>query len=382
MPVIAFTDPDPIAGPSRLAISLNLAGLALLVWGVIAEAHLGLGDGHLAALVLLVAAVAGWVGWVFLRFRPVPGKTAACLAIMGLAGGALTAFAPLGVVFVAVAALGATIAWPLRSAGWIVAAGLMAMLVSVPASGQKFSVVFVGLAAALTGTVNGSQPPTVRRAGRPGCPDPGHRSQGGRRAGPGRAAGRPQPPGPGAARRAGSHPVGPFAAVGSPRRPGQYRSPGGRGERTAGQHQAAGTRRAWTKLGARSGLCEKMPVPLEEELARLARDRRAEVRVCGQPRALSPDVTLALYRVAQEALTNVVKHAPGQLAQIELGFADDRVILSVSNPRSGSANGSPLKDSGGGYGLQGIKERVLLLGGHVDVGPTAEGWLVHAEVPA
>jgi signal transduction histidine kinase len=122
--------------------------------------------------------------------------------------------------------------------------------------------------------------------------------------------------------------------------------------------------------------------PLEEQLARLAADRRAEVHVCGQPRTLSPDITLALYRVAQEALTNVVKHAPGQLAQIELGFADDRVSLSVSNLRSGSANGSPLKDSGGGYGLQGIKERVLLLGGRVEMGPTPKGWLVHAEVPA
>jgi signal transduction histidine kinase len=133
--------------------------------------------------------------------------------------------------------------------------------------------------------------------------------------------------------------------------------------------------------GAVRALREDAP-PLEEQLTRLADDRRAEMHVSGRPRPISPDVTLTLYRVAQEALTNVVKHAPGQLAQIELGFAEDRVSLSVSNPDSGSPNGSPLKDSGAGYGLQGIRERVLLLGGQVDVGPTADGWLVHAEVPA
>ena len=133
--------------------------------------------------------------------------------------------------------------------------------------------------------------------------------------------------------------------------------------------------------GAVRALREDTP-PLEQQLTRLATDRRADMQVSGQPRPLSPDVTLTLYRVAQEALTNVVKHAPGQPAQIELGFADGRVSLSVWNLRSGSANGSPLQESGGGYGLQGIRERVLLLGGEVKVGPTGEGWLVHAEVPA
>jgi len=133
--------------------------------------------------------------------------------------------------------------------------------------------------------------------------------------------------------------------------------------------------------GAVRALREDAP-PLEEQLSRLAGDRQAGMHVSGPPRQLSPDVTLTLYRVAQEALTNVVKHAPGQPARIELGFTDGLVSLSVSNPRSPSGNGSTLKDTGAGYGLQGIKERVLLLGGQVEVGPTADGWLVRAKVPA
>ena len=97
-----------------------------------------------------------------------------------------------------------------------------------------------------------------------------------------------------------------------------------------------------------------------------------------------PDVTLALYRVAQEALTNVVKHAPGAEAEIELWpSAEDRVTLSVSQlPPVATVAGPPSGGSGAGYGLQGIQERVLLIGGRVEAGPAGNGWRVEAEVPA
>ena len=91
--------------------------------------------------------------------------------------------------------------------------------------------------------------------------------------------------------------------------------------------------------GAVQALREDAP-PLEEQLACLAADRHAEIRVSGSSRRLAPDVTLALYRVAQEAVTNVLKHAPGAEAEIQLGFGDGRVTLSVSNGaghRCGSA---------------------------------------------
>ena len=71
--------PDAVSGPSRLEVWTNLAGLALLLWAIITEAHLGLGGGHLAALILLVLAVAGWIGWVWNRYHPVGRRTAVCL---------------------------------------------------------------------------------------------------------------------------------------------------------------------------------------------------------------------------------------------------------------------------------------------------------------
>jgi signal transduction histidine kinase len=124
------------------------------------------------------------------------------------------------------------------------------------------------------------------------------------------------------------------------------------------------------------------PLPLEEQLARLASDRRADLRVDGTPRPLRPEVVLTVYRVAQEALTNVVKHAPGAQAEVDLLFEDAQVTLSVTNDDARQPPASPLAESGGGYGLQGIRERVLLIGGSVEAGPTDGGWLVRAQVPA
>jgi signal transduction histidine kinase len=110
-----------------------------------------------------------------------------------------------------------------------------------------------------------------------------------------------------------------------------------------------------------------------------------------------------LYRVAQEALTNVMKHAAGAHAVVRLVYGPDSVALTVDNAApggaagngtasngtaSGASNGAAnssgvgfLSASGGGYGLRGIAERVALLGGHVEAGPTAEGWRVEAVVP-
>jgi signal transduction histidine kinase len=133
--------------------------------------------------------------------------------------------------------------------------------------------------------------------------------------------------------------------------------------------------------GAVRALREDQP-PLPDQLARLAGGGMGtELEVTGPARPLGPDVTLALYRVAQEAITNVVKHAPGSHASIRLTFDDRAVSLTVTNDLP-HANGSPLSTTGGGHGIQGIKERILLLGGRVETGPADGGWRVFAEVPA
>ncbi len=80
----------------------------------------------------------------------------------------------------------------------------------------------------------------------------------------------------------------------------------------------------------------------------------------GAPRALSAPIELALYRTAQEALTNVRKHANATQTQIELEYEPERVRLSIRDDGRGSGDGPVL-----GFGLLGVRERVTLVGGEL-----------------
>jgi signal transduction histidine kinase len=126
--------------------------------------------------------------------------------------------------------------------------------------------------------------------------------------------------------------------------------------------------------------------PLESQIRRLCDLHGATVELAGTVRPLSPEAGHALYRVAQESLTNAAKHAPAASKSVLLTYGDDGVTLSVENG-PGTEPLPELAASGGGYGLDGIRERVLLLGGEVGAGPRhdddglAAGWLVTATVP-
>ena len=129
------------------------------------------------------------------------------------------------------------------------------------------------------------------------------------------------------------------------------------------------------------------PVELPEQLAALAEMEGAALTVHGQPRRLEPDAGLALYRVAQEALTNARKHAPGAPVTIELDFCREATRLEVANGRCPGLPGvqepqhGDLKETGGGFGLRGMRERIELLGGDVRAEPSGAGWTVRAAVP-
>ena len=133
--------------------------------------------------------------------------------------------------------------------------------------------------------------------------------------------------------------------------------------------------------------------PLPELLYALADAYRgdtgaeAEVQIAGLPHPLKADAGLTVYRAAQESLTNVRKHAPGAPVRLRLAFgageaeSPTEIVLTI-------ANGAPteplsaLADSGGGYGLAGLKERAELIGGSLEAGPysapdlTSPGWQV------
>lgn len=367
-----------------LSVAINLASLGLLVWGVTTEAHLGLGGRHLVALIALVIATAAWIVWVMTGFTTPARPTWASLGVFGLAGGVLTAFAPLGLVFVGVSALGATIAWDFSNAVWIALTGPAAMAVTLPAAGQSSARLGAGAAAVMSGAAMGISRRQSLTATRQDAETKVAEARADAEAARAELlAGRNH-----LARELHDVLAHTLSALSLQLEAlDTLVSAGGEPPAPVREQLDITKRLVRTGLdearGAVRALREDQP-PLEEQLARLAgAGTGTELEIAGPPRVLGPDVSLALYRVAQEAITNVVKHAPGSHAAIRLAFDDTVVSLTVTNDRPpGYANGSPLSDSGGGHGIQGIKERILLLGGQVETGPAGEGWRVFAEVPA
>lgn len=118
---------------------------------------------------------------------------------------------------------------------------------------------------------------------------------------------------------------------------------------------------------------------LDEALAELADEfhaatgRPAELEITGTPHDLTSARALALVRTAQEALTNVRKHAPGASVRIRLDHLPDAVQLTVTD---GGGTEEPVVTTAGGYGLVGMRERAELVGGTLEAGPDGEGFRV------
>jgi signal transduction histidine kinase len=105
-----------------------------------------------------------------------------------------------------------------------------------------------------------------------------------------------------------------------------------------------------------------------------------EVRTEGDARPLSGVVSLAAYRVVQEALTNVLRHAAARRAEVALAYGDDALVVTVSDDGRGPGDGAAA--AAGGHGLAGMRERVAVLGGRLDAGPRAGGgFAVRARLP-
>jgi signal transduction histidine kinase len=100
----------------------------------------------------------------------------------------------------------------------------------------------------------------------------------------------------------------------------------------------------------------------------------------GEPTSLAPEASVALFRGAQEALTNVGKHADATRVDVRLEWDLGRVTLCVSDDGHGAGGASVLP--GGGNGLRGMRERAELAGGQLDAGPTSHGFAVELRLPA
>ena len=137
---------------------------------------------------------------------------------------------------------------------------------------------------------------------------------------------------------------------------------------------------------------EELPGPerLAELAAQFTEDRGVPCAfaVSGEARELASEARLAVYRVAQEALTNIIKHARPVQVEMSLAYEPDGTRLTVQDysDRQGAAGGRG-RPSGGpahsaGYGLAGMRERAELLGGTLTAGRTDTGFRVELQVPA
>ncbi|MFS8200349.1 sensor histidine kinase [Streptomyces sp. CWNU-52B] len=105
----------------------------------------------------------------------------------------------------------------------------------------------------------------------------------------------------------------------------------------------------------------------------------------GEPRPLSPGVDLTAFRIVQEALTNVAKHAAAETAHVRLAYVSSRLLITVTNdgPAAGAAAGASAVEQGRGqvqgqaqeqgFGVMGMRERAQSMGGELRAGPRPEG---------
>ncbi len=128
------------------------------------------------------------------------------------------------------------------------------------------------------------------------------------------------------------------------------------------------------------------PQPSLSQVPALAQRMRdaglhVELVVTGSPVSMSAAVELSAYRIVQEAMTNVLKHAPDSTARVELEYADDELRVSVSNDAQ-SDRSDKSEQLVGGRGLVGLRERVAVFGGRLEAGPATGGaWQLQAALP-
>jgi signal transduction histidine kinase len=136
-------------------------------------------------------------------------------------------------------------------------------------------------------------------------------------------------------------------------------------------------------LLAPEGTGTAAPMPSAVDIPELVREFEAagldvEFEMSGDPASLTPATGLALYRVAQESLSNVVRHAAGAPTAMSLRVGADVARLQVRN-RLTTTGVAPSHD--GGQGVRGMEERVTLLGGVMRAGSDGNAWCVEVELP-
>jgi signal transduction histidine kinase len=361
----------------------RLAALTALIWSAVHERRpRGVQPNTPVEALLLVGAGIGWVAWMVSRrmWRSGPSIWAS-LAVMGAAGGAVAGYAPIAITFLGVAGLGSGIAFDAVPAIGVSVVGVSALAVTTLVLGSPHVFIAEGAASAVIGQMVGaSRRQYVERtfqaeqllaeriradAERDRAAALAERNRVGREV-----------------HDVLAHSLGALsvqldaadALLENGDESDRARTLIQQARRLAVQG-LEDTRQAVQAL-------RDEPVELAEQLSTLASRDNALMTVSGVPRTLPAEAGLALFRAAQEAVTNARKHAPGAPVSINLEFHPHSTTLTVTNGQSpDGVEHSALERSGGGFGLQGMRERIELLGGRIVAEPHELGWMVQAAVP-
>lgn len=133
---------------------------------------------------------------------------------------------------------------------------------------------------------------------------------------------------------------------------------------------------------------DRAPQPGVRDLETLVERTReaglnSSLRVVGGARELPPGVDLSAFRIVQEALTNVVRHADARHATVTLSYGPTQLEVTIVDDGVGGPNGAVRNGARAGHGLVGMRERVALFGGDLTTGPAQDGsgYRVHASLP-
>jgi signal transduction histidine kinase len=369
--------PDTVGGAVRV---VRVVGLGVLLW-MIASDHHSDGSPRVPSALLAVTA-AGWIAWLICTQLNRPKhETWLALAVVAGVGGVVGGLAPVGITFPAVSVIATATLIGVRQAGAVAALGAVSLTTTVLIAATPHAIIAEGLlaiaAAILGGASRRQYQERVEQAeqllAERQRADAEHT----------RAAALDE------RNRIGrevhdvlAHCLGALSV--------QLEAADALLETHGDTAQARDCVQQARRLAV-DGLVETRkavhalrdaPGPLRAQIATLASAAGAALTVTGAERRLDANVELALYRAAQEALSNVRKHAPGASVTLRLDYRPTATVLVVENgPRPDGSSPSMLTATGGGFGLRGMRERIELLGGEVTAAAQDSGWTVRATVP-
>ncbi|HEY5049365.1 MAG TPA: histidine kinase [Acidothermaceae bacterium] len=368
---------DPVGGAVR---AVRIVGLGVLLWMVASEHHSD-GSPRVPAALLAITA-AGWITWLVCSHLNRPKReTWLALGVVAGVGGVVGGLAPLGITFPAVSVIATASLIGVRQALTVAALGAVALTTTVLAARTPNAIIAEGLLALAAAILGGASRRQYQERVEQAEQLLAERQRGD--AEHARAAALAE------RNRIGrevhdvlAHSLGALSV--------QLEAADALLE-TDGDIPSVRKHVQQARRLAVDGLVETRravhalrdePGELRAQIATLASAAGAPLSVTGAERRLDADVELALYRAAQEALSNARKHAPGAAVTLRLDYGPTATVLVVENgPRPSASSPSPLTATGGGFGLRGMRERIELLGGDVSAAAQDSGWTVRATVP-